>query len=219
MSMMRVRFFLSVLLLSAAALGSAGSARAAAYAGHWDPAYGGIFPELGWEASALFEVPESCLAIGTGNNIPISGPCAGFEVLSAEVSFYNVANPSTILNSYALDPNVIVNGINLAGGDLSGIDTGFFDAFVSALPIAGSGEYAFSLILFAGNQAQLIFANPPQTSPGCAFLPVPGASCGISVNAATGVFTRVSEVSEPATLALMLAGLGMIGLVTRPRRR
>ena len=217
---MRVRSVLSVLLLSAAAaLGSPGSAQAALYSGTYDPAYGGIFPELGWQASALFDVPDSCLAIGTGNNIPISGLCAGFDVLSAEVSFYNIADPGTILNSYALDPNVIVNGINLAGGDLAGIDTGFFDFFVSQLPIAGSGQYSFSLILFGGNLAQLIYANPPQTSPGCAFLPVPGASCGISANAATGVFAPVSEVSEPATLALMLASLGAIGLVGRRRRR
>ena len=214
---MRVRPVLSVLLLSAAAaLGSAGSAQAALYTGKWDPAYGGIFPDLGWEASALFDVPASCLAIGTGNNIPISGPCAGFDVLSAEVSFYNVASPGTILNSYALDPNVIVNGINLVGGHLAGIDTGFFDFFVSELAIAGSGQYGFSLILFGGTQAQLIFANPPQTSPGCALLPVPGANCGISANAANGVFM---PVSEPETLALMLAGLSGIGLVARRRRR
>ena len=212
----RVKSVLSSLLLSAAALlGSAGSAHAATYTGNWDPAYGGIFPQLGWSASALFEVPEPCLAIGTGNNIPISGPCAGFDVLSAEVSFYNVADPATILNSYALDPNVIVNGINLAGGDLSGVDTGFFDFFVSELPIAGSGQYGFSLILFGGNLAQLIFANPAQTSPGCAFLPVPGASCGISANPAIGEF---APVSEPATLALMLAGLGAIGFAARRRR-
>ncbi len=217
---MRIRSVLSVLLLSAAAaLGSAGSAQAAIYTGNYDPAYGGIFPELGWQASALFDVPESCLAISTGNNIPISGPCAGFDVLSAEVSFYNVADPGTILNSYALDPNVIVNGINLLGGHLAGIDTGFFDFFVSELSIAGSGQYSFSLILFGGNQAQLIFANPPQTSPGCAMFPVPEASCGSSANAATGVFALVSEVSEPETLALMLAGFGAIGLVARRRRR
>lgn len=213
----RVRSVLSVLLLGAAtALGTAGSARAALYNGAWDPAYDGIFPELGWQASGLFEVPDACLAIGNGSNIPISGACAGFDVLSAEVSFYNVANPGTILNSYALDPNVIVNGINIAGGHLSGIDSGFFDFFVSELPIAGSGNFGFSLILFGGNQAQLIFANPPQTSPGCAFLPVPGASCGISANAATGVFT---PVPEPETLALMLAGLGAIGVSARRRRR
>ena len=214
---MRVRSVFSVLLLSAAAaLGSAGSAQAALYSGEWDPAYGGIFPQLGWQASALFDVPESCLAIGSGNNIPISGACAGFDVISAEVSFYNIANPGTILESYALDPNVIVNGINLAGGHLAGIDTGFFDFFVSQLLIAGSGQYGFSLILFGGNQAQLIFANPAPTSPGCAFLPVPGASCGISANAATGVFR---PVSEPDTLALMLASLGAIGLVARRRHR
>jgi hypothetical protein len=217
---MRIRSVLSVLLLGAAiALGAVGSARAAIYDGNYDPPYGGIFPQLGWQASARFDVPDACLAIGNGTNIPISGPCAGFDVLSAQVSFYNVADPATILKSYALDPNVIVNGINIAGGHLAGIDTGFFDFFVSELPIAGGGQYSFSLILFAGNQAQLIFANPPATSPGCAFLPVPGASCGISANAATGVFTLVSEVSEPETLALMLAGLGAIGLVARRRRR
>lgn len=217
MRTMRFRSVLSALLLSAAAaLGAGGSAQAALYTGNYDPAYGGVFPHLGWQASALFDVPESCLAIGTGNNIPISGPCAGVDVLSAEVSFYNVADPSVILNSYVLDPNVIVNGINLAGGDLAGIDTGFFDFFVSELLIAGSGEYGFSLILFGGDRAQLIFSNPAPTSPGCAFLPVPGASCGISANAATGVFMKVPE---PGTLALMLAGLGSIGFVTRRRRR
>ena len=216
MSTMRVRFFLSVLLLSAAAaLGAAGSARAALYTGHYDPAYGGIFPQLGWEASALFDVPEACRAIGNGTNIPISGACAGFDVLSAQVSFYNIADPDTILQSYALDPNVIVNGINIAGGHLAGIDTGFFNFFISELDIAGGGDFGFSLILFGGNLAQLIYADPPQTSPGCAFLPVPGASCGISANAATGVF---APVSEPEPLALMLAGLGAIALVARRRR-
>jgi hypothetical protein len=163
MSTNRARSVLSVLLLgAAAALGTAGSARAALYTGNWDPAYGGIFPDLGWEASALFDVPDTCLAMGSGSNIPISGACGGFDVLSAEVSFYNVADPGTILHSYALDPNVIVTGIDISGGKLTGVDTGFFAFFVPELPIAGGGDFSFSLILFGGNKAQLIYGYAEQ---------------------------------------------------------
>ena len=88
---------------------------------------------------------------------------------------------------------------------------------MSNLPIAGGGTFSFSLILFGGDKAQLIFANPPETSPGCAFLPVDDASCGISANTPTGVFALA--VPEPETYALMLAGLAAIGLVARRRRR
>ena len=206
----------SLLLAAAAAFGSAGPAQAAVYTGTYDPAYGGIFPQLGWRASALFNVPDACLAIGNGSNLPVSGACSGFDVLSAEVSFYNVANPATTLQSYALDPNVIVNGIDIANSKLVGVDSGFFDFFVSDLAIAGGGKYSFSLLLYGGNQAQLIFAFPQETSPGCAFLPVQGADCGVSANAATGVF---APIPEPETLALMLAGLGAVGLAGRRRRR
>ena len=215
--MTRARSVLFVVVLGAAAtLGSTGSAQAALYTGHWDPAYGSIFPSLGWEASATFDVPDACLALGNGSNIPISGSCAGFSVLSAGVDLYNVASPGTILQSFDLDTNVIVNGINIAGGQLTGIDTGFFDFFVPTLPIAGNGDYSFSLILYGGNKAQLIYADPLATSPGCAFLPVNGASCGVSDTAATGVF---APIPEPETYALMLAGLGAIAFAARRRRR
>ncbi len=216
--MTRVRSVLPAALLAATMLGIASPARAALYSGSWDPTYGSIFPNLGWRASAVFDVPTPCLALGSGSNIPISGGCAGFSVVSAEVDLYDIANPSAILGSYALSTNVIVNGINLAGGQLTGIDTGFFGYFVPTLAVAGSGNYSFSLLLFGGNMAQLIYANPTPTSPGCAFLPVGGARCGLSANAAIGTFTTL-PVPEPETYALMLAGLGAIGLVARRRRR
>ena len=48
--------------------------------------------------------------------------------------------------------------------------------------------------------------------------PVQGASCGVSANAAIGVFTPVGAIPEPETYALMLVGLGAIGFVARRRR-
>ena len=66
----------------------------------------------------------------TPSSPPISGDCAGFDVLSAQVSFYNVADPGNILESFTLDPDVNVTGISIAGGQLAGVDTNFFDYFV-----------------------------------------------------------------------------------------
>lgn len=216
MSTTRARSVLSVALIAGAAtLASTGPAQAAVYSGNWDPAYGSIFPSLGWKASALLNVPDACLAIGNGNNIPISGSCAGFSVLSAEVDLYDIASPSTVLQSFGLQTNVIVNGIDIADGRLAGIDTGFFHYFVPSLEIAGSGDYSFSLLLYGGNLAQLTYEDPPTTSPGCAFLTVEGARCGLSANVAHGVF---APVPEPESYALLLAGLGALGVAARRRR-
>ena len=225
---MRVSLSKSVVagaVLSVAAVLGAGSAEAAIYRGSWDPLYGGIFSDLGWKATATFDVPGSCLAQPDGS-YAASGSCAGFSVLSAEVDFYNYTvnpNPDTspVLESFILNPNVIINGIDITGGQLAGVDTGFFDSFIptgASASIAGNGLYSFSLILFGGNKAQLIYANPTTTSPTCAnpFTPVGGALCGVSATAATGVF---APIPEPGTYALMLAGLGVIGFVARRRAR
>ena len=125
MLMTRAKSFLSVALVSAAAtLG--GTAQAAFYTGTWDPAYGGPFPNLGWKATGLFDVPDACAAIGTGTGIPVSGgSCAGFDVLSARVDFYNVAAPGAILASFNLNPDVFVSGISLTNGKLSGDQISF----------------------------------------------------------------------------------------------
>ena len=56
--MTRAKSVLSAVLLGAAAtLGGTGSAQAAIYTGNWDPAFGSFFPDLGWKATATFDVP------------------------------------------------------------------------------------------------------------------------------------------------------------------
>ncbi|MBC7735016.1 MAG: PEP-CTERM sorting domain-containing protein [Bacteriovorax sp.] len=200
----------------------AAPAQATVYRGTYDPSYGGPFPDLGWKATVDFNVPNTCLGQADGN-YAVTGNCAGFSVLSAEVDFYNStidSNPQTspVLESFMLSPSVIVNGVTIAGGQLAGVGTGFFNYFVpvgGSLSIAGNGADSFSLILF-GSSAQLVYAYPVPTTPICASIPIPDTVCGFSAEAPVGVF---APIPEPETYALMLAGLGALGFVARRRRQ
>jgi hypothetical protein len=205
--------------------GSVGSAQAAVYAGHWDPIVGGQFADLGWDASAIFSVPDSCLAAGTAT-FTIS-QCPGFAVLSAQLDFYNKADPSDILQSFNFLPtspsdvvSVNITGFGITDGQLTSVKAGYFASVVPSGDwdtIAGGGDYAFALTLL-GTQAGLAYISPTDESPACTSPDAanPGDDCGFSARSEPGTFIAV--VPEPETYALMFAGLGMMGFIARRRK-
>jgi hypothetical protein len=213
--------------LFGAALLSAGQASAASYSVSLDPAFGGIFPNLGWEAEGTIELTGGCEAAPDGFNLGSS--CTGLSFSSMSVSFYDVADLSkTAVETFILPTSpVSIQSFTLTGGELTQIEAGFFANFsptTSAYLLNPAvGAYSFALYIsggvVGGNQValgDLVYFKAPSNGPSCRLRTLGNTDyCGINDVSAVGAIT---PVPEPETYALMLAGLAAVGFMARRRR-
>lgn len=208
---------LSKRFLSAAAavalaslLATAPSAQAVTYTGAWDPAFGLAFPDLGWRGEATFFIPDACLSqTGWVFNFD-SCSSSGMKLVSAEVEFYKLSDPTNTAFQETLLFDVaspFVLSMKLENGLLTGV-LGTFNYFVpSTLSLAG-GPYTDFVLLFENDIARMGFVSDP---------PEGHKTSGFSDrNPPDGTpFITFRVVPEPTTLLLLLLGIGAIGLLAR----
>ncbi len=197
---------------AAALLALAPSAHAIQYTGAWDPSFGAAFADLGWRGEATFFVPDACLShSGWVFNFD-SCSSNGMKLVSAEVEFYKLSDPTNTAFQETLLFDVSspwVLSMKLDDGMLTGV-LGTFNYFVpSTLPLSG-GPYTDFVLMFENDIARMGFVSDP---------PEGHKTAGFSdKNPPDGSpFITFRVVPEPASLPLLLVGIGAIGLLARRR--
>jgi hypothetical protein len=200
----------------AVSLAAALPAQAAVYTGNWDPAFGAAYSQLGWKGEASFYIPDACLALGAGTYFNASGCSQGaMQLLSASVSLYQLGNEANILETIdfsAPSSSFATLAMSVdANHQLDGV-FGLFDYFVPAnvnLAIAGGIGAQYGLA-FVDNIAVLGI----RSSSG-----VLSFSQLIAPDGGKPLISFTPAIPEPETYALMLAGLGMVLVLSSRRRR
>jgi len=209
----------------AALLGLAGPAQATLYKGAWDPAFGSPFTNLGWNGSAIYDIPTGCVPTGAGTVVLTSSTCAGMSTVSAEVGLYSLTGPASS-ETLTFDSAFVITKAVYVNGTLVEVDTGFSatqDASIPAATLAGGLlQYEFALA-FTAHGAEL-FYTADLGCLDCKFsldmTPVNNSwYCGVSDYFNNPAVVTITPVPEPSTYALMLAGLGAVGFVARRRRQ
>lgn len=181
------------------------NADAAMFVGTFDPAFGATFPGLGFNGTATFQVPDSCLQFDGFCTAP------GISLLSATVNLVDIsATPGTgdqLFFGFASLDNVYILGGTLFGvnspvlGPQSGVvsdGTVYSGSIYLQFELPDFGE-------FVGTPVAYIFACP-RTNPQCAI------GDAIQSNPATLTF-----VSEPSSVMLLLVALGAAAALRRRR--
>ncbi len=186
-------------------------AHAVTIAGKWDPSFGSGFPDLGWRGEATFFLPDACLA--ESGWVLNSSSCSdfGMKLLSAEVEFYKVSDPTNAAFQETLlfdVPSSAVDRMRIDGGQLTGVDGSFLYSRFSTLALAGA-PYTSFVQFFEGDLAWMSYTSDTPN----------GVVTGFSdPNPADGrPVVTFSVIPEPGSVPLVLAALLTIGLLSSRR--
>lgn len=215
----------SGLVAAAALFGAASPAQAVVYVGNFDPAFGAIFPNLGFRGTATFNLPAACDGL-TGMFSNAAPGCGGglMQITSASVDLYDIAAPTFVLQTmnFATPGTILSVTLStplLAPTLLTGVTSGFSNSVLGTISQAqiASNNYNFYLG-FSGNTATLGYSAIGASLERCTGGPrQPNNSlCGFSETSPEVKFT--AAIPEPETYALMLAGLAGMAFVARRQR-
>lgn len=218
--MEKTRFAQTALRLALAAAASAAlvaPSQAALVQGDWDPPYGAPFPDLGWRGTATIEVPLACLAL-SGTVVNDGSLCPLMTPVIALVEFFDLADPIPTAETLDFGGSVAVDRIFVSSGAVTAFALDSTALVISTSPLAvtspAPGEQARFGLSIDFEDGLTVAVLRWETNP---------AAGGGQNDSAFPAHVRITQltgpspVSVPATLALAVAGLALLG-ATRRRR-
>ncbi len=201
--------------IALAAVGASASAQVT-FAGGTDQAISGIYDPSGTTSLQTGGKRDATLSTSAG---VLTATFLGFEALDTDTYTFTAAS-GTMSNKTAT-PNVTNIFGNVAAGLLNFT---FADLFAGTTVgnggAGGGGAGMFNSYVVFGTGTGGAFT--PYTGPGGAYDLVLGFNDSLQVDGDYDDFIvglKVTAVPEPETYALMLAGLGVVGILGRRRRR
>ncbi|MBU6259750.1 MAG: PEP-CTERM sorting domain-containing protein [Burkholderiales bacterium] len=200
-------------LILAAGLAAFVPAQAAIVVGVWDPTYGAPFPNLGWSGNVKLYAPNSCVSLAAGmyNNDGLS--CALISVVSAQVDFWNTANPSLTLETLNFSSDVSISSFAVDGaGTVTAFGSSIIGTELSTLALAGNDYFGLGFDIVANQtQASLYYRS-------AAGVPVgPPPLYGFDGVSGTPGVVALTQIPEPGSIALVGAALLALGAARRRR--
>lgn len=154
----------------------------------------------------LISVLSTCGTMAAAGPLDLSTGSAGFA---------NTPITGSFLDTYTF---TVVSPV-IASGSITSVVNGTQDIDFSQITVTGpAGSFAFTQVL--GDPFETWALNPAALLPGLYTFSIAGANsaAGASYGGNFAVSAQVAAVPEPGTIALMLAGLGGVGLFHRRKR-
>jgi len=220
--MTRVRPWLARLSLLCAGFVVGAAANAGNIRGNWDPSLGGSFVGTGFSGEIEFFVPDACL--DATRYVPNSDPCSNgdMELISLEVTLYEVASPSNVYAVISFDPNQVPNPIQGVDVDMLsspqfvvGLDTDPMGPQTSGVAATVAPASVF-MQFFSGVDDGPSAGTYLYASTGCVQGDDNRWDCSRSDFRSIRASVTYSAVPEPGSLGLLLSAMG-VGWLARRR--
>ncbi|HMN75135.1 MAG TPA: PEP-CTERM sorting domain-containing protein [Burkholderiaceae bacterium] len=207
-------------VLLGALLGASAPAQARTYGGSFTPPFGGDFPDLEWSGSGKFYIPDACEAQSTGWYANSGPTCGGMTISDGQLVFTSIGS-STTTDVFNFGSAPVVN-MYVDGGGLHGVESTFIGGFTSSTyNMVGSTPVWFWLkfeheIAVGPNLSVVqLYFNAVGEGPDC----IVRGNCSVFGASENKAILILTPVPEPASYAMMLAGLAGLGFFVRRRQQ